>query len=153
MRVLELKVPPPAVAFVTAVLMWLVSRVVPAFTFIFPARNLFAIRLAAVGVITGISGVVTFWRARTTVNPMKPQSSASLVIWGVYTVTRNPMYLGGLLILTGWAIFLSNALGFLFLPAYILYINCFQIAPEEKALTSLFGQEFVAYKSRVRRWL
>jgi len=153
MRVLELKVPPPAVAFVTAVLMWLVSRVVPAFTFIFPARNLFAISLAAVGVITGISGVVTFWRARTTVNPMKPQSSASLVIWGVYTVTRNPMYLGGLLILTGWAIFLSNALGFLFLPAYILYINCFQIAPEERALTSLFGQEFVAYKSRVRRWL
>jgi protein-S-isoprenylcysteine O-methyltransferase Ste14 len=153
MSVLELRVPPPAVAFVTAVLMWLVSRAVPAFAVVFPVRNLFAISVAAAGVVTGISGVVTFWRARTTVNPLKPESSSSLVIGGVYSVTRNPMYLGFLLILTGWAIFLSNALALLFLPAYILYINRFQIAPEEKALTSLFGQEFVAYKSRVRRWL
>ena len=153
MRVLKLKVPPPAVVFVAAVLMWLVSQVLPAFAFVLPARNLFAISLAVVGFVTGISGVLTFRRARTTVNPMKPRSSSSLVIWGVYSVTRNPMYLGGLLILTGWAIFVSNALAFLFLPAYILYINRFQIAPEEEALTSLFGQEFVAYKSRVRRWL
>ena len=153
MRVLELKVPPPAVVFVTAVLMWLVSQVVPAFAFVLPERNLFAISLAVVGFVTGISGVVTFRRARTTVNPMKPRLSSSLVIWGVYSVTRNPMYLGGLLILTGWAIFVSNALAFLFLPAYIIYINRFQIAPEEEALTSLFGQEFVAYMSRVRRWL
>ena len=153
MRVLELKVPPPAVALVTGVLMWLVSRAAPALGFVFPARNLFAIILAAAGVVTAISGVVTFWRAKTTVNPTKPHSSSSLVIWGIYTVTRNPMYLGLLLELTAWAIFLSNALAFLFLPAFVLYINRFQIAPEESALTSLFGQEFVAYKSRVRRWL
>jgi protein-S-isoprenylcysteine O-methyltransferase Ste14 len=153
MRVLELKVPPPAFVFVVAVLMWLVSRFAPAFAFAFPAQNPFASSLAAVGLVTGISGVVTFWKAQTTVNPMKPDSTSSLVMGGVYTVSRNPMYLGGLLILTGWAVFLSNALAFLFLPAYILYIDRFQIAPEEKALTSLFGQNFVAYKARVRRWL
>ena len=73
--------------------------------------------------------------------------------WGVYALTRNPMYLGLLLVLTGWAIFLSNVLGFVFLPAFVLYISRFQIAPEERALTSLFGRDFVAYKSRVRRWL
>ncbi len=153
MRSLELKVPPPIVVAVTAVLMRLVSRSVPAFAVVFPASRILAITLVAAGFITGIAGVVTFSRARTTVNPMKPQSSSSLVTWGVYAVTRNPMYLGGLLILTGWAIFLSNALAFLFLPAYILYIDRFQIRPEEKALTSLFGQDFVAYTSRVRRWL
>jgi protein-S-isoprenylcysteine O-methyltransferase Ste14 len=153
MRVLELKVPPPAVALVTALLMWLVSRAAPAFAFSFPARILLAPGLAAAGFITAISGFVTFRLARTTVNPHKPGSSSSLVISGIYTVTRNPMYLGLAMVLTGWAIFLSNALAFVFLPAFILYLNRFQIAPEECALTSLFGQEFVAYKARVRRWL
>ena len=153
MRVLELKVPPPAVALVTAVLMWLVSRAVPAFAFGFPAGNLLAAGLAILGLMIAVSGVVTFRRARTTLNPTKPESSSSLVSWGIYRVTRNPMYLGLLLELTGWAIFLSNSLAFLFLPAFIVYINRFQIVPEEQALTSLFAREFVAYQSHVRRWL
>jgi protein-S-isoprenylcysteine O-methyltransferase Ste14 len=153
MRGLEVRIPPPAVALVTGLLMWLVSRTIPALDFVFPARRVFAIGLAAIGVATAISGVITFRRARTTVNPLKPESASSLVNWGIYSVTRNPMYLGLLLVLTGWAIFLSNLLGFLFLPAFVVYINSFQIAPEERALTSLFGQEFTAYRSRVRRWL
>jgi protein-S-isoprenylcysteine O-methyltransferase Ste14 len=153
MRGLELKIPPPVVALVNALLMWLVSRATPALGFVFPARNVFAIGLAAIGVATAISGVITFRRARTTVNPLKPESASSLVNWGVYTLTRNPMYLGLLLVLTGWTIFLSNPLAFLFLPAFVLYINRFQIVPEERALTSLFGQDFAAYQSRVRRWL
>jgi protein-S-isoprenylcysteine O-methyltransferase Ste14 len=153
MRVLELKVPPPAVIFIMAVLMWQVSPPASPFGFVLPAHTFFAILLIAGGFVTGISGVVTFRRAKTTVNPTKPQASSSLVTWGVYTITRNPMYLGGLMMLTGWAIFLSNALAFLFLPAYIVYINRFQIAPEERVLTSLFGQEYVAYQTRVRRWL
>ena len=153
MRVLELKVPPPIVALVTAVLMWFVSRSLPLFAFVFPARNAFAIGLVAAGFIVGILGIVTFRRAKTTVNPTKPQAASSLVSWGVYGVTRNPMYLGGLLILTGWAIFISKPIAFLFLPVYILYLNLFQIVPEERVLTTLFGPDFVAYKSRARRWL
>jgi protein-S-isoprenylcysteine O-methyltransferase Ste14 len=96
--------------------------------------------------------VVTFRKAKTTVNPLKPHAS-SLVTWGVYAISRNPMYLGGLIMLLGWAIFLPNALAFVFLPIYVLYINWFQIAPEERALTSLFGQTYVAYQMRARRWL
>jgi len=153
MQSLELKVPPPAVALVTAVLMWLVSWAVPVLGFAIPARIIFAIILVVAGVITSIAGVATFARAKTTLNPTKPEASSSLVSWGVYSLTRNPMYLGLLLVLTGWAIFLSNVFPFLFLPAYILYINRFQIAPEERALTSLFEREFVAYQSRVRRWI
>ena len=153
MRVLELKVPPPALVVVMAALMWLVSQASPAFGFVLPARIFFAVFLIVVGFGTGASGVVIFRRAKTTVNPTKPESSTSLVNSGVYTITRNPMYLGGLVMLTGWAIFLSNALAFVFLPLYVLYINRFQIAPEERALTSLFGQEYVTYQARVRRWL
>ena len=153
MRALELKIPPPAVALLIGVLMWLVSGAKPALGFVIPASSLVAISLAVVGLVTSVSGVVTFWRAKTTVNPNKPQSSTSLVSSGVYGITRNPMYLGLLLVLTGWAIFLSNALAFLFLPAYILYIHRVQLAPEERVLASLFGREFAAYQNRVRRWL
>jgi len=153
MHVLELKVPPAAVVLVMAALMWLVSWALPQFGFVLPARGLLVVSFAGAGVVTSALGVVSFSRARTTVNPTRPGSSTCLVRSGLYTFTRNPMYLGFLLVLVGWAIFLSNALAFLLLPAFILYMNRFQIEPEERALASLFGQEFVAYKSRVRRWL
>ena len=153
MRSLELKVPPPAVALVIAVLMWLLSRLAPALGFAIPAGTLIAIILAVAGLATAIAGVATFARAKTTVNPTTPEASSSLVSWGIYKVTRNPMYLGLLLELTAWAIFLSITLPFLLLPVYVIYINRFQIAPEERVLTSLFGREFAAYQSRVRRWI
>ena len=76
-----------------------------------------------------------------------------LVATGLYAYTRNPMYLGFLLVLLGWAVFLSSILAFLFLPAFIVYMNHFQIEPEERALATLFGQAFAAYKARARRWL
>ena len=60
---------------------------------------------------------------------------------------------GILLLLIGWGIFLSNALAFLVLPGFVLYMNRFQIEPEERALTRLFGQAFVTYRSQVRRWI
>ncbi len=153
MRSLELKVPPPAVALAAAVLMWLMSRAAPQLGFEFPTGSLIGSILALVGIVTSVSGVVTFRRAKTTVNPTTPEAASSLVNGGIYAITRNPMYLGLLLILTGWALFLSNALGFLLLPIYIVYINRFQIAPEERALGSLFGREYTAYQSRVRRWI
>jgi protein-S-isoprenylcysteine O-methyltransferase Ste14 len=132
--------------------MWLVSRAAPSLQFDVPGHNQVAVVLVAAGFLIGILGVATFRRAKTTVDPTKPRAS-SLVTWGVYAVSRNPMYLGGLIMLLGWALFLSNALAFLFLPAYILYINRFQIAPEERALTSLFGATYAAYQVRARRWL
>jgi protein-S-isoprenylcysteine O-methyltransferase Ste14 len=153
MHVLELKVPPVAVGLLIAGLMWFVSWAMPAFQFVLPARVVLAVSLAGACAVIAVVGVASFRRARTTVNPMKPESSSSLVQSGVYTLSRNPMYLGLLLILIGWAIFLSNALAFLVLPVFIFYMNRFQIEPEERALTCLFGEEFVAYKSRVRRWL
>ena len=149
---LESKVPPPALVLVIAVFMWLISLAAPTLHFDAPAHNWLAVVLVAAGFITGISGVVTFRRAKTTIDPTKPHAS-SLVTWGVYAMSRNPMYLGGLIMLLGWAVFLSNALAFVFLPVYVLYINRFQIAPEERALTALFAQAFATYRVRVRRWL
>ncbi|MGH7257695.1 MAG: methyltransferase family protein [Nitrospiraceae bacterium] len=153
MQVLELKVPPVAVVLCVAALMWLASWAFPTFEFTVPARQILSLSVAVVGVVISGSGVVSFRRARTTVNPLKPESASTLVRSGIYLLTRNPMYLGLLVILLGWAIFLANALAFVLLPAFILYMNRFQIEPEERALASLFGQAFVSYKSCVRRWL
>ena len=149
---LESKVPPPALVIVIALFMWLLSWATPSLHFDVPWHNVLAVVLVSAGFITGSSGVATFRRARTTVNPTRPHAS-SLVTWGVYAISRNPMYLGGLTMLLGFAIFLSNPLAFLFLPLYVLYLNRFQIAPEERVLTSLFGETYVAYQAHARRWL
>jgi protein-S-isoprenylcysteine O-methyltransferase Ste14 len=153
MRVLDLKVPPLAAGALLAALMWLVSRLVPGFNFVFPGREFLALILAIAGAMIILLGVASFRRAKTTINPMKPELSSSLVISGIYKLSRNPMYLGFLLVLAGWAVFLSNALAFVFVAAFIFYMNRFQIEPEEKALAAKFNQEFGDYKSRVRRWL
>src|SRR4249920_2334112 len=144
---LESKVPPPALVIVIAVFMWLLSRATPSLHFDVPWRNGLAVVLVSTGFITGILGVATFRKAKTTVNPTKPHAS-SLVTSGIYAISRNPMYLGGLIMLLGWAVFLSNALAFVFLPIYVLYIDRFQIAPEERALALLFGETYVAYRMR-----
>ena len=153
MRVLELKVPPLAVFLIAGALMWAISRATPALRFVVPNRHVIAAVLALTGLCVGLVGVGSFRRARTTVNPMSPASASSLVTSGIYRVSRNPMYLGLLVVLTAWAILLSNALSFAGLPAFILYMNRFQIEPEERALELLFGGDFAAYKARVRRWL
>jgi protein-S-isoprenylcysteine O-methyltransferase Ste14 len=153
MRSLERKIPPLAVVIVAGAIMWIVARATPALRVPMPSRSPLAACLAAAGVVTSVLGVVAFRRARTTVNPMHPESSSALVVTGIYRLTRNPMYLGFLLLLLAWAVFLSNALAVLVLPTFVLYMNRFQIGPEERALTSTFGAAYVTYQARVRRWL
>lgn len=153
MRALELKIPPPAVGLCVGVLMWLAARALPVSAFALPGREYFALALAAAGLLTDVAGIVSFVRARTTVNPLKPANASSLVTSGIYKTTRNPMYLGMLLFLLAWATYLANAIALAVVPAFVFYINRFQIEPEEKALATLFGDAFTAYKGRVRRWL
>ena len=147
----DLKIPPVVTGAVTAIGMWLVSRTLPSFTQ--ASLHVVAMAMGIAGVMITGSALLSFRRARTTVNPMQPSSASSLVTSGIYRYTRNPMYLGMLFVLVGWALYLANVLAFLFLPAFILYMNRFQIEPEERALTALFGQEFLQYASRVRRWI
>ena len=153
MHTLELKVPPPLLALCLAVLMWLTPKWVQSPEIPFGFRLGLALALVCVGQSISVAGMVAFRRARTTINPFKPTAASSLVSSGVYKFTRNPMYVGLLITLLAWAAFLANPLALLFLPVVVLYINRFQIAPEERALSSLFGAEYESYKARVRKWL
>lgn len=112
-----------------------------------------AVVLVLVGVIVALAGVVALRRHKTTVNPFTPDQSSSLVATGIYRFSRNPMYLGFLLALAGWAAYLANWGSALLLPAFVAYMNRFQIQPEERALTQRFGPQFLAYAKSVRRWL
>jgi len=150
---LELKVPPPFVALLFGFLMWLASPLVDPVEIPFGIRVGVAVAVACTGAVFGISAMVWFRRAKTTMSPIKPGAASVLVTGGVFRFTRNPMYLSLLLYLLAWALYLSNWLALLFLPLFVLYINRFQIAPEERTLSSLFGPEYAAYTARVRRWL
>jgi protein-S-isoprenylcysteine O-methyltransferase Ste14 len=153
MRSLEAKVPPPAVAAAIAVAMWGISKLAPLLPMPNDLRLGLAMAIVLVGVGFSVAGVLAFRRARTTLDPTKPEQASSLVRSGVYRVTRNPMYVGLACILVAWAVFLSSAWALLGAVAYVLYIGRFQIAPEERALAKLFGSEYANYQAKVRRWL
>jgi protein-S-isoprenylcysteine O-methyltransferase Ste14 len=150
---LELRVPPVAVVLAEAALMWTAAWAIPSLHFPIRGSAVLAIMLAAIGLTVALSGVLQFRRAKTTVNPMTPDASSALVVQGVYKATRNPMYLGFALVLFAWALYLSNLAALLVFPAFVLYMNRFQILPEERALASRFGKAFSDYRQSVRRWI
>jgi protein-S-isoprenylcysteine O-methyltransferase Ste14 len=150
---LELRVPPLAVVLIAALTMWALTAFVPQLAVALPWRSPVAIAFPLAGFMCALCGVIAFRRARTTVNPTTPKASSTVVTSGIYRWSRNPMYLGFLLALAGWAYYLSNPLAFIVLPAFVLYMNRFQIVPEERALTANFGAPYQAYKASVRRWL
>ena len=141
------------VAAAAALLMWLIALPLPSLDLDFPARNSVAAAFVVLALIVGSAAIYRFRRAKTTIHPMKPQESTTLVTGGVYRATRNPMYLAMLLILIGWAYVVANLAALAILPLFVAYLNRFQIGPEERALRARFGAEFEQYKGKVRRWL
>jgi protein-S-isoprenylcysteine O-methyltransferase Ste14 len=153
MNTLELKVPPPVVALVFGIAMWGISLFTATVEVSFLARIVVSGAVAFVGGAFSLLGAVAFRRAQTTVNPMRPERASSLVTGGVYQVTRNPMYVGLFFVLLGWAAFLAAPWSLVGPVAFVLFISRFQITPEERVLTTLFGEVYSNYKTRVRRWL
>ena len=153
MQWLDLKVPPLLVWLVFAGAMYGVAYVAPGISYTLPARLALALALVVLGGAVALAGVVAFRIERTTVNPLTPGASSSVVSSGVYGVSRNPMYLGFFLVLAGWTLYLSNAGAILLLPAFLVYLTQYQIKPEERALLAKFGPEFAHYMARVRRWV
>ena len=153
MNALALKVPPVAQVIITAAAMYGVSKMVPALTFSLNGSTALAVGLGVMGLSLGIMGVTQFRIAQTTPNPQALEQVSSLVTSGVYQYSRNPMYVGLMLILLGWAFYLSHFLAFVLLPIFILYITRFQIQPEERMMAQKFGKIYQDYLNKVRRWI
>lgn len=155
MHRLELRIPPLAVAAFFAMLMVTVTHLVPVAFIHLPGQLslTMALLLALTGACVAASGVIAFRRHQTTVNPLTPEQSSTLVVSRIYRFSRNPMYLGFFLGLCGWSLYLRNGIAALLLPFFIAYMGRFQIQPEERALSKRFGAQFTAYQQQVRRWL
>ena len=93
----------------------------------------------------------TMTRAKTTFNPWLP--SSRIVSWGPFRFTRNPIYVGDALLYLGTAIAFDSALAILLLPLVLNIVYFGVIRREERYLEAKFGEEYVAYKNQVRRWL
>jgi protein-S-isoprenylcysteine O-methyltransferase Ste14 len=153
MSELELKIPPVLVAAITAMLMWGTYILTPEILIAKELRFVFVYLIAVVGVAIGLAGVISFKKARTTVNPLKPENCSALVDSGVFKITRNPMYLALLFALIAWGLFLGSIYALVWGGCFVFYMNRFQIQPEERALKKQFGEQFVKYTHGVRRWI
>ena len=153
MNALELKIPPVVVVLITGGLMWALSRALPLVAIAFPGQTIVAAVIGSTGIALGAAGIIVFRRMQTTVHPSEPEKASAVVAEGVYRFSRNPMYLGLALLLTGWALFLGAAANIALLAVFVAYMNRFQIKPEERALEAKFGASYTDYRRSVRRWL
>lgn len=153
MQVFENKIPPPLVALIFALLMWWLASISVVIEVNFVFRTIGSVLFMLVGLGCCIAGVVSFRQAKTTVNPLKPEAASQLVNVGIYTLSRNPMYLGFAFFLLAFSVFLASPLAVFGVVGFVLFMNRFQIKPEERALEKIFGPAFADYRSRVRRWL
>ena len=150
---LELKIPPPVVALVLAAGMWGLARVSGQLAWARDGRHAVAMALFALGFLCAASAAMAFRRWKTTINPHKPEESRSLVRSGPFRYTRNPMYLGLLMVLLAWTVWLGAPWALAGSVVFVLYIGRFQIVPEERVLAAKFGVDYEKYRHQVRRWL
>lgn len=150
---IETRVPPLVVLALAAAIVWFAPDISGMAPLEVPFGRPLAGMLAAAGAALVVVAVAGFRHADTTVDPRYPDRTSRLVTDGVYGYTRNPMYVGMAMLLAAFAVVRADVAGFLVVPAFVLYIDRFQIVPEERALRARFGDAYAKWCGRVRRWL
>jgi protein-S-isoprenylcysteine O-methyltransferase Ste14 len=149
---MKLKIPPIVIFFIVALIMYGLAASLPVGYFDFFGRIYLMGVLLLLALILGLTGLVQFYMDKTSLDPIKPEKTTQLVTKGVFSFTRNPMYLALLLVLLAWGLWLGNAFNTILAAGFVMYMNKFHILPEEMALAKLFGKEYAQYCVRVRRW-
>ena len=154
MKALELKIPPVLVFILFAAIMNGLEKVDNGWLFMYiPLKIIWVSGLVIMSGYFGIAGVLEFRKAQTTVDPTKPEKASCIVDTGVFSITRNPMYVALFALLVAWGIWLEDGLSLFLCSLFVPYMTRFQIKPEEKVLESLFGDDYLVYKNKVSRWL
>ena len=148
---IKTKIPPPLVALTFGFLINYSKNIFPKIEIGW--GDAFGSIMIIIGLIIILSAIIQFKKYKTTITPLNPFKATKLIVNGIYKFSRNPMYLGLLLILFGISIIQNPIGGLLFVPSFILYINHFQIIPEESAMLDLFKDDFLKYKENIRRWI
>ena len=150
---LGLKVPPVAQGIIALILIWLLSRYWPVYRMNTIFQGAVALSIISIGLCVGALAVVVFLKLRTTVDPRYPNKTIRLVTTGIYKYSRNPMYLAILMVLIGVSVYLGALSSILIILIFVIYINQFQIVPEERSLEQKFGDSYRQYAKGVRRWV
>jgi protein-S-isoprenylcysteine O-methyltransferase Ste14 len=150
---LETKVPAPVVAAIAGALMLLYARSTQIVMDPTVVHMYVGVGLSQVSAVLALAAAGAMWHARTSVNPLDPSRATRLVTGGVFRLSRNPMYLGLLLLLVAYAVRLDALPVWLGPVFFIVYVTRFQIAPEERVLSQKFGEAYLQYKARTRRWI
>ncbi|MCG9542903.1 isoprenylcysteine carboxylmethyltransferase family protein [Vibrio sp. Isolate33] len=153
MRFLELKVPPVALFILVLVASYFCAQQLSTAAMALPYKLVVLGTGIALSGVVGLSGIWEFRKQKTTVNPIKVETASAVVDSGIFGYTRNPMYLGLFILLFCFGYYFQNIFSILLSFAFVIYMNQFQIKPEERALEQLFGAEYVDYKQKVRRWI
>ena len=150
---LDNKFPPPLVVLLIGVVMLAIAWLTPTIEIARSARFLAGGTTIVLGLLMVVQGARTFWRNKTTINPVELAKASTLVTTGVFRFSRNPMYVGFTCVLIGWAMCLGAPWAFIGPIVFVLFTNRFQIAPEERVMQARFGQAYDDYRTQVRRWL
>ena len=145
------KIFPPTYLLIALIAMLILHFIWPLSPILFPPWQLLGIIPLGVGVMINVITANTFQTQNTTIKPF--EESTALVTGGLYQVSRNPMYLGMVLILAGVAILLGSLTPFGVIPVVIILLNRNFIRFEEQSLAQTFGPLWVEYRQRVRRWV
>jgi protein-S-isoprenylcysteine O-methyltransferase Ste14 len=150
---LELKLPPVVQVLICFGLIYLTSFYLPQLEGYSLEKLILSLLLGFTGLWITLSGVWKFKSSLTTVDPRDPSKSNQIVSDGIYSISRNPMYLGMLLCLIAWSVYLGSLFSLAFSILFVCYMTKFQILPEERILKEKFGKEYIEYTQRVRRWI
>ncbi len=153
---MKTRIPPPVYALLAAGLMWLLNQTLPIIDLSFVGGSTlggFSWGFIIIGLALDLSSLALFLLAKTTPNPIRPEKANQLVIRGCYHFTRNPMYLGLVCLLIGWALRMGSLSPFFIIPLFMWVITEMQIKSEESWLRQLFGDDYTHYQQSVRRWL
>jgi protein-S-isoprenylcysteine O-methyltransferase Ste14 len=121
--------------------------------FFFHSRiaNIIGLVIIITGFVFAIPALRQFFKTKNTIILIKP--ATSLQINGVYSISRNPMYLGLMFVYLGMALIFGNWWTIFLLPVLFFGIQYFVILPEERYLSRAFGESFADYKKKVGRWI
>ena len=136
-----------------AIAIWLLNRYFPLVAIVPTEWRWLGWCVIAIAPIAPILANIQFRRAQTTANPFKPDAATALVTSGVFSWTRNPMYLGLFILLLGWAIKLGSLSAFIAALLFVPLIYIVQIRAEEYALRARFGTDYDRYCQHVNRWV
>ena len=146
-----LKIPPPLLVLILVVSSFLSSKKIN--IILIPNQNIVSIIILLVGLLILIIPVSNFIKYKTTIDPIKFKKVNKLVTSGIYKYSRNPMYLGLLMIVISSSILYLNIYSVSTPFLFYWWINRFQIKREEIFLTEKFGREYLSYKAKTRRWI